>query len=814
MAAAGIWDRLHPDEFTKLQEYTKYSKRRLKDVLQEFREGYHEGYDPEQPMGYDGFKLFMSVYLGQSVSEELMQTLFWTFHKKVPRGDAKSPDLPNTILRKILVENGNVSQESLDQLNESSLSRIAKGARRATVVATATVVAGDIPRRAISEAELSRIDKTNDEMLTPITKRRLFLDTMTHLPMIEIKEIACYLSLLEGGDVKDKLEFVFRVYDSDNNDYLDGEELESIVSQMLRVAEYLGWDTTALKPILTDMLADMDYDSDGQISLEEWVKGGMNNIPFLVLMGMEIKVDEEGKHQWAMKHFKTQAFCNICHGVLAGFGRKQGLQCIFCRFTCHERCVQRSPNSCISTYTQNKTKRKVTEMDHHWVEGNCPGKCTKCNKTIKNNCLTGLHCVWCSAQVHNRCVTNMPVMCSLGPHKVHILPPICITPASKEKAEKVVKDKKNSVISYDGIPMQITPLPDTKPLIAFINPKSGGRQGARLLNKFRYLLNPRQVFNLAEGGPFPGLKFFAQVPDFRVLCCGGDGTAGWILATIDRLTSLKQRPPMAILPLGTGNDLARCLGWGGGYEGGSLDKVLQKVLKSSVVMMDRWQIDCDNFEKTSIEGDIMPQNIMNNYFSIGVDAAIALKFHLQREKNPEKFNSRFKNKLRYFQAGTSEQLAATCTKLSNFLEIICDGKKLELPSLEGIAILNIPSIYGGANIWGEPEKKRKRRKKSSGSSGDEPESLGSVSQDISDRKLEVVGLENSLYVGQIIAGVRQHGLRLAQCSTVVIKIMKTMPMQIDGEPWMQAPAQITINHKNQSPMCVAPRNEKRGWFRF
>ena len=38
-----------------------------------------------------------------------------------------------------------------------------------------------------------------------------------------------------------------------------------------------------------------------------------------------------------------------------------------------------------------------------------------------------------------------------------------------------------------------------------------------------------------------------------------------------------------------------------------------------------------------------------------------------------------------------------------------------------------------------------------------------------DGKVEVVGLENSLYVGQIIAGVRQHGIRLAQCSTVELR---------------------------------------------
>ncbi len=32
--------------------------------------------------------------------------------------------------------------------------------------------------------------------------------------------------------------------------------------------------------------------------------------------------------------------------------------------------------------------------------------------------------------------------------------------------------------------------------------------------------------------------------------------------------------------------------------------------------------------------------VMNNYCGIGLDAAIALDFHLAREENPEKFSSR------------------------------------------------------------------------------------------------------------------------------------------------------------------------------
>lgn len=89
---------------------------------------------------------------------------------------------------------------------------------------------------------------------------------------------------------------------------------------------------------------------------------------------------------------------------------------------------------------------------------------------------------------------------------------------------------------------------------------------------------------------FSRLYVFRYIKDYKILACGGDGTVGWVLQCLDNVgqDSVCQSPPCAIVPLGTGNDLARVLRWGSGFTGCEDPlNVLKDIIDAEEIRLDR-----------------------------------------------------------------------------------------------------------------------------------------------------------------------------------------------------------------------------------
>ncbi|XP_034003628.1 diacylglycerol kinase eta isoform X2 [Trematomus bernacchii] len=287
-----------------------------------------------------------------------------------------------------------------------------------------------------------------------------------------------------------------------------------------------------------------------------------------------------GMHNWYACSHARPTFCNVCKDSLSGV-TSHGLSCEVCKFKAHKRCAVRATNNCKWTTLASIGKDIIEDEDgiampHQWLEGNLPvsAKCAVCDKTCGSVLrLQDWRCLWCKAMVHTACMDIYPRKCPLGQCKVSIIPPTAL----------------NSIDS-DGFWKATCPPSCASPLLVFVNSKSGDNQGVKFLRRFKQLLNPAQVFDLVNGGPHLGLRLFQKFDNFRILVCGGDGSVGWVLSEIDKL-NLHKQCQLGVLPLGTGNDLARVLGWGPSCDDDTqLPTTLEKLERASTKMLDRWSI--------------------------------------------------------------------------------------------------------------------------------------------------------------------------------------------------------------------------------
>lgn len=210
--------------------------------------------------------------------------------------------------------------------------------------------------------------------------------------------------------------------------------------------------------------------------------------------------------------------------------------------------------------------------------------------------------------------------------------------------------------------------------------------------------------------------------------------------------------------------------------------------------------DDDDFELEEEDEMVSGAEVksFHHSFSIGVDAKITWNFHCAREANPENFTSRGMNKFKYFTQGVSSIIDGGCKGLAQAIEFIeIDGRLIwgdDLPqvcththrtthdthatrgadfaahaqAIESLIFGNIPAYADGTDLWAKPTGDYKPQR-------------------VDDKVVEVIAHKGSIHLVQIKAGVSK-AYQLGQGRRIKMQTRDVLPMQLDGEPWLQVRA--------------------------
>lgn len=338
----------------------------------------------------------------------------------------------------------------------------------------------------------------------------------------------------------------------------------------------------------------------------------------------------------------------------------------------------------------------------------------------------------------------------------------------------------------------------------------------------------------------------------------------WILKSIFDL-GLDPPPSVAVMPLGTGNDLSLSFGWGNAFKnkwlsGAQLYRTLGRYVEAQPRALDAWRITLvgpgpelfdhlphslaaldegaaaaaaagpeppaaatgpEAERAAAAAGPTAPGQrhaavggMFWNYFSVGLDAQAAYGFHALREAHGWAASTRLANQAWYSYFSCSSGWFCGASPLKNRVRLRGRGgpggeawRDVPVPtSVRAIVVLNLQSYGGGRDIWGLAEAGRG----------------GEVTPIFADGLVEVVGFRDgwhtALVMGQLSAKV--HAERIAQLAELEITLHPTGRaavkdeegqtfMQLDGEPWPQLippakaePLRVRISRAGTSSMLM------------